>query len=316
MGDTQQIKKYIMDECEMDLVGIADPEYLSDEPEGYRPGDILPGVRSIIVFGKRMPDGSVQTAFRAIEDGNFVAKTSYGIYCKDAAIGFTMFFKTFDLTQYIERNFGYTTTPLPCGPMQCGVPTSVPVPSFIEPFRVGLPLNIERAAYAAGLGDYGWSGRILTPEYGPRVQFGAVLTTMPLTYDAPYSAAPLCAGEDCLACVSHCPVAAVPKPNDGEPRHLGVAGHLRDAADVKLNRCTVAACALRKEFGAFDDFVDNNDPTDAELEEAFRKKPVNHWEGLDHYPKWRCDKCLLYCPVGNWDEKFANRGLSHEGSSL
>jgi epoxyqueuosine reductase QueG len=310
MSYTQEIKRYVLGECEMDLVGIADTAYLSDEAPGYRPTDILPGAKSVVVFGKRMPDGSVQTAFRAFEDGNFLAKTSYGIYGKDVAAGFTLFFRTFDICQYIERLFGYTATPLPCGPMQCGVPVSVPVPSFVEPFRAGLPLNIERAAYASGLGDYGWSGRILTSEYGPRIQFGAVLTTMPLSFDAPYGGARLCGGADCLACVKHCPVDAIPRPGDETPRSLGVADRIRDAANVKLNRCTVAACALRKEFGGFDDYVENLDPSEEELEAAFLKKPVNHWEGLDHYPKWRCDKCLIYCPTGNWKVKFADRELT------
>lgn len=312
MTHTQEIKNYVLDECETDIVGIADVKYLSDEPETHRPTDILPGAKSIIVFGKRMPDGSVQTAFRAFEDGNHIAKTSYGIYGKDVAAGFTLFFRTFDLSQYIERRFGYTTTPLPCGPMQCGVPVSVPTPGFAEPFRAGMPFDIDRAAYAAGLGDYGWSGRILTSEYGPRIQFGAVLTTMPLEYDAPYNGEKLCGGDDCLACVKHCPVNAIPEPKSETAGKRGVEGCMRNAANVKLNRCTVAACALRKEFGGFDDYIENLDPSEEELEEAFRKKPINHWEGLDHYPKWKCDKCLIYCPTGHWKEKFADRKLTGE----
>ena len=35
---------------DLDLVGIASADALSDEPEGHRPSDLLPGAKSIIVF--------------------------------------------------------------------------------------------------------------------------------------------------------------------------------------------------------------------------------------------------------------------------
>jgi epoxyqueuosine reductase QueG len=310
MSVTNEIKRYVVSEFDMDMVGVADIDLLSDEPEGYRPADILPGAKAVIVYGKRMPDGGVQAAFRKFEDGHPTAHSGYGAFCADLASNFTLFFHTFNLAQYIERTFGYATTPLPCGPMQCGVPTSVPMPAFAEPFKVGLPLNIERAAFASGLGDYGWSGRILTEEYGPRIQFGAVITRMELEPDAPYSGERLCRGESCRICSRICPVDAMPNTEYDEKRILGVRGHERNVANVKLNRCIVASCALRKEFGGMVDCIETCDPTEAELEEAFRNKPINHFEGLDHYPKWKCDKCLIYCPAGNWDKRFKETGLS------
>jgi epoxyqueuosine reductase QueG len=314
MSITQEIKDYVLSECRLDLVGIADVALLEDEAEGYRPTDILPGAKSVIVYGRRMPDGGVQSAFRHFEDGHPTARGSYSAYCADLAPNFNLFFNTFDISQFIEQRYDHTTTPLPCGAMQCGLPSSVSLPAFAEPFRVGLPLNIERAAYAAGLGDYGWSGRILTEKYGPRIQFGAVLTTLPLEYDAPYSGEKLCKGASCQACVKHCPTAALPAPDADAPLPRGVAGYERETADIRLNRCVVAACGLRREFGGFGDYVDTADPTEEELTEAFQKKPINHFEGLDHYPKWRCDKCLIYCPTGGWHEKFAKRGLTKKAA--
>jgi epoxyqueuosine reductase QueG len=310
MSDTSKIKDYILNECLMDIAGVAEAALLMDEPAGYRPTDILPGARSVVVYGKRMPDGGVQAAFRGFEDGNRIAKSGYGAFCADLASNFSLLFQTFQISQFIERHFQEVATPLPCGPMQCGVPVATPVPAFVEPFRVGLPLNIERAAVAAGLGEYGWSGRLLTPEFGPRIQFGAVITTMPLEFDAPYSGAELCGGEPCGVCVRQCPVDAIPGYEEGETRQLGVGEGKRAAAEIRLNRCIVAACALRREFGGLEDFVASKDPTEAELEDAFKKVPINHWEGLDHYPKWKCDKCLVYCPTGNWKERFLDRGLT------
>jgi Pyruvate/2-oxoacid:ferredoxin oxidoreductase delta subunit len=269
----------------------------------------LPGAATIIVYGKRMPDGGVQSAFRAFEDRHPVARASYGAFCADLASNFTIFFQTFNLAQYIERNFGHTSTPLPRGSLQCGVPLSVPIPAFARAFRVALPLDIEKAAVAAGLGEYGWSGRLLTKEYGPRIQFGAVITRMPLEYDAPYNGETLCRGESCAMCLRQCPTNAIPDFGT-DSLDAGAGDSVRRIAEIKLNRCVVAACALRKEFGADRDYVDDNDPDEDALRAAFAKKPINHFEGLDHYPKWKCDKCLIYCPVGDWENRFRDNGLS------
>jgi epoxyqueuosine reductase QueG len=303
------IKQHMLSQSEMDLVGIADVACFSDEPEGWRPEDILPGARAVVVFGKRMPDGGVQSAFRSFEDGHPVARASYGAFCADLASNFSLFFHTFNLAQYIERRFGFATTPLPRGTLQCGVPMSVPVPAFVEPFRVGLPLDIEKAAYAAGLGAYGWSGRLLTKEHGPRIQFGAVVTRMPLECDRPYDGEPICRGRSCQKCVRVCPTEAISAVGE-RSRTVGVPGRPTEVSEIKLNRCVVAACALRQEFGAMEDFVPGNDPSEDELKAAFERKPINHFEGLDHYPKWKCDKCLLYCPAGDWSRRFRETGMT------
>lgn len=312
MNDTDKLKAYSTGQLGLDLVGVCDAVLLEDEPRGHRPSDILPGAKSIVVFGKAMPDGSVQAAFRHFEDGHPTARGSYTAYGADLAPNFTLFFATFELSRYIEREIGGAAAPLPCGPMQCGVPNSVAIPAFAAPFRVGLPLNIDKAAYGAGLGDYGWSGRLLTEEYGPRIHFGGVVTQRWFDADKPWADKHICKGETCLACVRHCPAKALSLPgadDKGSVRTVGVAGAERKVSAVKLNKCIVAACALRKEYGGEDDFC-SEDPTDTELEGAFERKPINNFEGLDHYPKWKCDRCLLYCCAGKWKEKFFDRGLT------
>ena len=57
--------------------------------------------------------------------------------------------------------------------------------------------------------------------------------------------------------------------------------------------------------------VDKDSPTDEELAEALSRnfeKPG--FQTLDHIPMFHCERCLIYCPVGNWKEKFADHGLS------
>ena len=53
----------------------------------------------------------------------------------------------------------------------------------------------------------------------------------------------------------------------------------------------------------------NNAPTVEELAKAYAEKPLQH-SGMDHYPKYFCNKCMLYCPLGGWKERFYDRGLS------
>ncbi|MCR4442838.1 MAG: hypothetical protein QHH10_10645 [Peptococcaceae bacterium] len=62
-------------------------------------------------------------------------------------------------------------------------------------------------AIAAGLGELGWNGLVLTPEFGPRQRFIAVVTDAVLSYGDVYRGRPLCTG--CKKCVTSCPVKAI-----------------------------------------------------------------------------------------------------------
>ena len=70
------------------------------------------------------------------------------------------------------------------------------------------PLSLPHAAVEAGLGTLGLNLMLLTPEYGPRVLLGGVLTQAALEPDRPL-AAPLCVGEACGRCLLACPADAI-----------------------------------------------------------------------------------------------------------
>ncbi|HKP18915.1 MAG TPA: hypothetical protein VJT84_10575 [Gaiellaceae bacterium] len=70
------------------------------------------------------------------------------------------------------------------------------------------PLSLPHAAVEAGLGTLGLNLMLLTPEYGPRVLLGAVLTSAELEPDEPL-AEPLCLGESCGRCLLACPGDAI-----------------------------------------------------------------------------------------------------------
>jgi len=65
------------------------------------------------------------------------------------------------------------------------------------------------AAVAAGLGEIGWSGLFISPEFGPRIRLISILTNADLMPDSMYNGEPLC--DKCMECVKHCPTDAFRK---------------------------------------------------------------------------------------------------------
>ncbi len=70
------------------------------------------------------------------------------------------------------------------------------------------PLSAEHAAVEAGLGTLGLNQQLITPEYGPRVILGIVMTSADVVADVKMETA-LCKGPECGRCLSACPADAV-----------------------------------------------------------------------------------------------------------
>ena len=70
------------------------------------------------------------------------------------------------------------------------------------------PLSAEHAAVEAGLGTLGLNHQLITPEYGPRVILGLVMTSADVEPDIKRTEA-LCLGPECGRCLSACPADAV-----------------------------------------------------------------------------------------------------------
>ena len=65
-------------------------------------------------------------------------------------------------------------------------------------------------AIQAGLGEYGRNQMVLTPEFGPRVRFSKVFTSLPLVADAPRQLGLREYCESCTRCAEACPPRALP----------------------------------------------------------------------------------------------------------
>lgn len=309
MTFTEKLKLYIKTAFDMDMVGIASAQTLAGEPGGHRPGDLLPGAKSVVVFGRRLADGAVAADFRALEEKQMSAQSSYAAYASDLAPNFLIMNATNDIAAYIEDTYHAVAMPLPFNVQQNMIWDKVPAPLFADPYGQGMPLDIFKAAMAAGLGEIGWSNRFLTAEYGPRQMVSAVITTLDLDCDPPYNGPALCDPEKCGVCSKVCPTCAI---SATEKKTVSVEGKSVEVSDLKVNSCIVASMAMRKQFGGrlpVPDLIMHDDPTDEELIAAFEKKPINELS-VDHFPRYFCDRCLLYCPVGNWQEHFGDTKFS------
>ncbi|NOX72131.1 MAG: reductive dehalogenase [Alphaproteobacteria bacterium] len=66
-------------------------------------------------------------------------------------------------------------------------------------------------AIKAGLGEYGRNQMVLTPEFGPRVRFSKIFTSLPLRADQPMPLGLNAYCHSCTVCADACPPKALPK---------------------------------------------------------------------------------------------------------
>lgn len=94
------------------------------------------------------------------------------------------------------------------------------------------------------MGSYGINHLILTPEYGPRVRFTAILTDMEIPYknrDVKYHS-DLC--KDCNKCVEVCPVGVLSE--DGKIDKFGCRDYMfKSLEGLRCGLC-LKACPVYK----------------------------------------------------------------------
>jgi epoxyqueuosine reductase len=164
-----------------DLVGVAahDERWIYTERFSAGTGEAKPnqlpdGLTHVVVIGQEMDDGLIKTAPSALSG----AATGLG-YSRDAVV-------LLATAQYI-RNLGYQAI------------------ASMNDTALAIPLAI-----AAGLGEYGRHGLVITPELGPRLRIGKIFTDMPLGVDEPkaFGVKEFCA--QCDRCADKCPASAIP----------------------------------------------------------------------------------------------------------
>jgi ferredoxin len=93
-------------------------------------------------------------------------------------------------------------------------------------------INLRIAGFLCGLGEIGYSKMLLTPEFGPRVRVGIIITELELEPDPIIEPGTLC--NRCMACVRECPGGCIPADRTVK---ANVGGYDLEWADVDMERC-------------------------------------------------------------------------------
>jgi len=149
------------------VFGIADASKFHAAPNGYKPSDLLPGAKSVIVVGGSKPRSGDWEArdFRHME----LSSTN------DRITGLCM-----RLSNLIEREVGYYAITVPPG-----------VDEGQKPF-----LSLALAAELAGCGSSSLAGPILDSTHG-FIYLGAIITTLELPFNKPVEKA-ACPAPECI----------------------------------------------------------------------------------------------------------------------
>lgn len=168
----------------IDKVGFTTRERLADAPPSGDLGYLLPSARSAISLAVALD----KPAIRA-----YLGKVDQTAHVRDHIASYMKLVDTSRAIQALLRDRGYeAATSWPNFEYRKGQPSMAMVP----------PLSHRYVAVASGIGWIGWSGNVVTPEYGATVSLLSVVTSAELEPDNPLEQGDSC--QDCRICVKMC----------------------------------------------------------------------------------------------------------------
>ena len=190
---TKAARELAVERMGVDLFGVAPVHRLAGAPPGRRQTDYLPGAKSVVVFAAKLPDASIEVAGRYDEPGKTLGPYMWYGYVTP---NWDLSSAASRLTRFLETR-GFKALPFP--------PTGL----LYKYGNVG-DFSHRHAAVAAGLGQFGFSGLLLSPEFGPRQRLVSIITDAPLKASPMYEGPDLCQPKACgYACIKACPTKAM-----------------------------------------------------------------------------------------------------------
>ena len=256
-----------------DSIGVVGAQaYEARVPNLQKPSTTAPGMKSLICFVKHMLTGSFATRDVAVQSLN-------SHFCMDHVERISM-----ALAEWLEDR-GYLGIPVP--------PEAADMSLQRSPAGT---LDFKWVAEESGVGTVGLELNLLTPDYGPRVYIGVVMTDAELAA-TPKLAEHLCPGMKCGRCAVICPTRAIP------------LSARRDAHITEYRHLDKRACASGAERIGIKPLLLNLKKL------IFATPPVNSSDALQHrYWKdfWQsincklgafaaCFECFYVCPPGSKD---------------
>lgn len=243
-----------------DLVGACSIEQMAKYPNATAEIEkIDPQAKSFLVYACRMVSSSISSAEQNIRIAQFSTRL---IYDELSRIGFSLMRKLDDM--------GFSASP---------IPTYLPVPMLKETKGMIAELSLRHVAYEAGLGVIGKNLLLLTREFGPRVRFGAILTSAPLESGKP-ATENFCT--ECDLCVEACPVHALESRGE-EAISLCSRNHL------KYGLPGLIRFAIRLIKASSDN---------EKIELVKSPELWEYWQNMNTGVFYYCFHCLNACPVG------------------
>ena len=263
-----------------DLVGIANIERYKDAPIRMSPQGILPTAKSVIVCAVHHPDAAIEL------DGEIHPQVM-GPYRIQYIMNDKLDVLSFRIARMLD-DMGYQTVPI--------------ASSNIWRYRGYKEMNTTPfapdishiyGAVCAGLGELGWNGLCITPEYGARNRFISIITEAELTPTPLYSGKKLC--DMCGECVRKCPTNAYKMEVNGT-KDVVVEGKHHVFCNKNLWRCA---------WGEHFD-IDLDLPIPEKVDEKVLLDYVAKY-GLRGGEFGVCLKVCLPKHLRNWDESYCKK---------
>ncbi|MEE4253698.1 MAG: hypothetical protein V2I50_06620 [Desulfuromusa sp.] len=209
-----------------DLVGITSREILADGPPSADPCYLLPSAHSVISFAVSLDSNILK---------DFISKKKWLPHCDNRKAIAQRLYKIGDALAEMLRMEGFEAVNVDINNNyrpEKGVSDLTEMTEFHPDF------SHRYGALAAGIGRLGWSGNLLTREYGALVELGSVLTSATLTPDTPIpDEEHPC--DRCKMCSLVCPVGMITPKSSTQ---VTVAGVTETISQKRPNTCCWIGC--------------------------------------------------------------------------
>ncbi|MBS3734387.1 MAG: 4Fe-4S dicluster domain-containing protein [Phycisphaerae bacterium] len=255
------------------------PQARPERLQPTRPADHLDGARSVIVLGVALPDASIDQVGQPLahKAGHYHTVVHEEAWSQLETIQLT-------LSRLLEAA-GHAAAPTRD---LCGLAGRIG--------GAGQDLLASRfAAVAAGLGEIGWNGIVLTPQFGPRQRFVCLVTDAELDTDDVYAGPALCT--ECKACVQACPMAAIA---GDETLSVAVEGRTFRWGRLDLLRCDFSKrYKLIPESGGMYSHARNDVAVPERITPEYIVEAVRNSDRIQR-PGYTpaVERCFTACPVG------------------
>lgn len=220
------------------------------------PKTILPGIRSMIVMGFRELDGGLASDIGRISMHSRLGQMDLTKSC------------TFRMAKALENRFKVKAAP---------ILASYPLNMAAPYMGLVADISLRHAALAAGLGTFGRHNLIISPRFGTRIIFTAVLTDMELTSDPPVTDV-LC--DQCGLCVDACPARALDEEGKTEDMKC-----LRNSQPFGIG----GAIGFMRKFAAA--------PADQQKAMLMDPQFLNLYQASFIGFQYECFRCMAVCPA-------------------